>query len=290
MIEEFRRCHLIGDGAMWLSGEEILAGWDAEEREIDDHRKRHRVLYARQERRESFIDRFTKHQRHRRSFVNLGDLIGAAASSSGQSLADLAAEMARSIRTGEFDADAKPAVLFLEPDHPLAAIEMKGAAPAQLRALVSPRWRLKAQLEATADGSPLMELIKRCWLPRRAAHRWCERRGFPWPAHFEPEHGCLAEPPTTGAARTESAATDQDSQRAPAPQSKRRRGRTPVKRAGIQAAMNRDLDDGLSVDKLRGMLGKELQAHYGASRDTCAKARRAVLSARGHQFSTIPDS
>lgn len=61
----------------------------------------------------------------------------------------------------------------------------------------------------------------------------------------------------------------------------RRRGKKPTVFEGVKMAMQADLTGGaLTAEDLSGMLEKALEDRYGASRDTCRRARNAVLAAR----------
>jgi hypothetical protein len=63
------------------------------------------------------------------------------------------------------------------------------------------------------------------------------------------------------------------------PKLPRKRGRRPTKREQVIEQMRRDITQGRkSWESLRDMLEKELEDNYGASRDTCRKAREAVLA------------
>lgn len=57
-----------------------------------------------------------------------------------------------------------------------------------------------------------------------------------------------------------------------------RRGRPSTVMARIIAAMRNDLKSGLTAEELRTMAEKAMASRYDASRDTCRKARGAVLS------------
>ena len=71
---------------------------------------------------------------------------------------------------------------------------------------------------------------------------------------------------------------------APAPKRRaaRKRGRKPVLSNQIKALMKSEINDGiLTTDQLDGMIEKEMEQRYGASREIVRNARNEVLSEFG---------
>jgi hypothetical protein len=64
--------------------------------------------------------------------------------------------------------------------------------------------------------------------------------------------------------------------------------RRPYRRERVESAMRAQLASGaITRERLRAMLEKELKCQYGASRDTCRKARNSVL-ASAESIDSIP--
>ena len=64
-----------------------------------------------------------------------------------------------------------------------------------------------------------------------------------------------------------------------APHPLRRRGRKVVVASRVEEAMKRDIIEGRHTpESLANMLEKHMEAEYSASRDSCRKARKKVLS------------
>jgi hypothetical protein len=125
------------------------------------------------------ILRFRESQQRRRQWISIAEIADWIACSRGATdrrdetlRAQGYDDLLNAMLLGEFDHNGRSGILYLSPDPERSRLEVG---------------KLRNMRDFYANSSTLNdEVLARCWVPRKLAQRWFQRRDLPWPKQFDP--------------------------------------------------------------------------------------------------------